>query len=490
MWDYDFEGDPNIVEVYVARLRRKIDQPFGREGIETLRGSGYRLRARRRLMRRRGEASVRVRLTAAASPPCCWPRVIGACLFLQVLRTMEAGLITTGRQDVADIYAQLTRGATPDQVGTRPEDDVVVQLIGARGRVLAGAAGGPVADRAGGPPPRLGARARRPVHRRLQPSCPRRPVHLVVAGRSTEQVDRATTIALWLLTGAVPAALVLVGLTIWLSVGRALRPVEAVRREADEITSAHLDRRVPTPPGNDEIARLASTINAMLDRIGESHRHQRQFVSDASHELRSPLASIRQTVEVARGYPDKMTMSDLTDAVLEESTRLEGLVNALLLLARLDDDKRAVTPELVDLDDVVLLEASRVTPRPGVAVDVSHVSAGQVHGRAVFLRQVVRNLIDNAVRHARRRVAVSVQEEGGDVLLTVDDDGDGIPPAERDRVFERFVRLDDARAREEGGAGLGLAIVRSFVESSGGTVQVGDAPCGGARFVVRLPVAT
>jgi signal transduction histidine kinase len=442
-------------------------------------------------VRRRGEASIRVRLTAAAVAAVLLAALIGAFLFLQMLRSsMEAGLLTTDRQDIADISAQLADGATPGEIGTRREDDVVVQLVGARGRVLAGATGGPLMRE---PAVRHNIEVRgRDDHYTVVASRPPHGgrVHLVVAGRSTEQVDRATTTALWLLTGAIPAALALVGLTIWLSVGRALRPVEAVRREADEITSAHLDRRVPTPPGQDEIARLASTINAMLDRIGESHRRQRQFVSDASHELRSPLASIRQTVEVARGYPDKMTMSELTDAVLEESVRLESLVNALLLLARLDDDKRTVTSELVDLDDVVLLEASRVTPRPHVTIDVSHVSAGQVHGRAVFLRQVVRNLLDNALRHARRRVTVSVQEDGTDVLLTVDDDGDGIPVPERDRVFERFVRLDDARAREEGGAGLGLAIVRSFVESSDGTVVVDEAPCGGARFVVRLPAAT
>jgi signal transduction histidine kinase len=302
-------------------------------------------------------------------------------------------------------------------------------------------------------------------------------------------VERATTTALGLLSVAVPTAVALLALTVWLSVGRALRPVEAMRREADAITSAHLDRRVPIPEGNDEIPRLAMTINEMLDRIQQSHRLQRQFVSDASHELRSPLAVIRQTAEVARSYPGRVALTSLADDVLAESTRLEGLVSALLLLARLDDGYAESTEELIDLDDLVLLEAGRIRSQTSVKVDVSQVSGGQVRGSAVLVGQVVRNLAENAVRHAESRVVMAVVEADGWVQLSVEDDGAGVPPHERRRIFGRFVRLDDARARDEGGAGLGLAIVLDIVQLSRGTITADRSPEGGARFRVRLPAA-
>jgi signal transduction histidine kinase len=283
----------------------------------------------------------------------------------------------------------------------------------------------------------------------------------------------------------------LLGLIVWISIGRALRPVEAMRREADVITSAHLGSRLALPQGNDEIPRLARTLNEMLDRIDLSHRLQRQFVSDASHELRSPLSSIRQSAEVARAYPDRVPLARLADDVLAESHRLESLVTALLLLARLDDSGAPSDDELVDVDDLVLDEVRRVRPGSGpVRVDLSQVSAGQVHGSAVLLAQVVRNLVENAVRHAGSQVCVSLHEQGDRVELYVDDDGVGIPDDDRQRVFERFVRLDEARARDGGGSGLGLAIVQKIVEVLGGTVDVGTAPIGGARFRVSLPAAS
>jgi signal transduction histidine kinase len=179
----------------------------------------------------------------------------------------------------------------------------------------------------------------------------------------------------------------------------------------------------------------------------------------------------------------------LADDVLAESRRLEDLVGALLMLARLDDSRAVISAEPVDLDDLVLAEAGRVRDLPHLKVEVSHVSSGQVSGAPILLRQVVRNLVDNAARHATSWVGLSLQENDGWVELTVEDDGDGIPAPDRDRVFERFVRLDSARAREEGGAGLGLAIVRNIVETAHGTVRVDDSPAGGARFTVRLPSA-
>jgi len=286
----------------------------------------------------------------------------------------------------------------------------------------------------------------------------------------------------------VPLVVLTLGLIVWISVGRALRPVEVMREEADQITAAHVRRRLAVPVGDDEIPRLARTLNEMLDRIDEGQGLQRQFVSDASHELRSPLAVIRQAAEVALSYPRRVRTDELAADVLAESDRLEELVSALLLLARLETDERG-HDEVVDLDDVVLAEVARARQPEDqlVAIDVHGVGAGRTRGSALLLGHVVRNLLDNARRHAASSVTVSLHEEAEQIELHVDDDGTGIPPDDRGRVFDRFVRLDEARARDEGGSGLGLAIVRKIVDSEGGTVRIEDAPSGGARFVVRLP---
>ena len=180
---------------------------------------------------------------------------------------------------------------------------------------------------------------------------------------------------------------------------RALAPVERIRREVDQITSDRLDRRVPEPGSRDEIHRLALTMNQMLGRLEDSHDRQQQFVADASHELRSPLASIRQTAEVARAHPGALPEGELADAVLEESARMQRLVEQLLLLTRADEGAVLRTPHDVDLDDLALAEASRVR-RNGLAVDTTAVTPGRVRGDTTSLAQVVRNLVDNAARHA------------------------------------------------------------------------------------------
>lgn len=436
-------------------------------------------------------APIRVRVTTVAALAVLLAALLGSVVFVRILHgSLQAGLVATDNQEVADLTAQLAKGASPQQVVVTGGSDVVVQLVGTDGTVLAGHAAKtdhPLMTSAG-----TALSVRVSGHRDHFVMVARRvddagPVALVVAGRSTEQVARATGISLALLVVAVPLAVLLVGITVWLSVGRALRPVEAMRRDADEITSAHLDRRLPIPPGRDEIPRLATTINEMLARIQQSHRLQRQFVSDASHELRSPLAVIRQSAEVARAYPDRVALAGLADDVLAESRRLEDLVTALLMLARLDDGHVVADSDLVDLDDLVLREVGRVRAVPHLSVDVSHVSSGQVRGGSILLGQVVRNLIDNAVRHATSRIVLAVSEHDGVVELTVDDDGEGITESDRGRVFDRFVRLDSARAREEGGAGLGLAIVRNIVQLAEGTIDIDTSPLGGARFVIRLP---
>jgi signal transduction histidine kinase len=310
----------------------------------------------------------------------------------------------------------------------------------------------------------------------------------LVAQRSLAEINSAVDNLTTIMWFAVPALIAAVGFAVWYLAGRALRPVEAIRAQAEAITGTTLDRRVPEPRTNDEVGRLARTMNAMLDRLETSSQKQRQFVSDASHELRSPIASIRTNLEVALRNADRADWPAVAGRALAEDARMEEMVTDLLDLARLDEDAEATPaasmPE-VDLDELVLDETLR---QHRASIDTTRVSAGRVHGRREQLARVVRNLLDNADRHASSRVSVSLQSGVDDhVELVVDDDGPGIAPDDRAKVFERFTRLDDGRARDDGGLGLGLSMVKTIVERHGGTVAIDDSPVGGARFTVRLP---
>ncbi|WFR66497.1 HAMP domain-containing sensor histidine kinase [Curtobacterium flaccumfaciens] len=311
----------------------------------------------------------------------------------------------------------------------------------------------------------------------------------LVYGVSLEQADAAVGAAVVLLAAGVPALVLVMGLVAWAVTGRSLRPVERMRNEVEAIRAARPDARVDVPDSADEIARLADTMNAMLDRLDSAAEGQRRFVSDASHELRSPIATIRQHAEVAAAHPERTDVAELADVVRSEALRLQDLVTALLELSRLDEGGIGGRRP-VDLDDLAfdaVARARTLAPPDGVVhVDGSGIGPVRVLGNERVLAAVVRNLVDNAVRHARTRVLVALADDGGTAVLTVDDDGAGVPPDERDRVFERFVRLDEARSRDAGGAGLGLAIVRDAVRAHGGAVLVTDSPLGGARFVVRL----
>jgi len=310
--------------------------------------------------------------------------------------------------------------------------------------------------------------------------------YVVVAAVSLEDVDETTAALVTPLLVGLPVLLLVVGATTWLVVSRALGPVERIRREVEQITGSQLDRRVPEPPARDEVGRLARTMNGMLGRLEMSARRQEVFVADASHELRSPLASLRQVAEVAQAHPGALDEGELAATVHEETVRMQALVDQLLVLTRAGADQDPAVSVDVDVDDLVLAEARRAA-RSGLAVDTTAVGPGRVQGDPVALGQVVRNLVDNAVRHARSRVALGVVTEGGAVVVTVDDDGPGIAADDRERVFERFARLDDARDRDAGGSGLGLAIVRALVTAHRGEVVVAESPLGGARLVVVLP---
>ncbi|WP_369068299.1 sensor histidine kinase [Kineococcus terrestris] len=290
-----------------------------------------------------------------------------------------------------------------------------------------------------------------------------------------------------ILAVATPGLLLAVAAATWVFVGRSLRPVEAIRRTVEGIGAGHLDGRVPVPDGRDAVARLAETMNAMLARLEASQRAQRRFVADASHELRSPVATLRAAAEVWAEHPGTSSPEEFAALVADESARLEHLVADLLVLARADEGRLASVRGDVDLDELVGAEAARLRATTALAVRVAAAPA-RVHGDAAQLARVLRNLTDNAARHARGAVALGVRERDGAAVLEVADDGPGVPAAERGRVFGRFVRLEEARGRGSGGTGLGLAIVAELVAAHGGTVEVADAPGGGALFRVRLPV--
>jgi signal transduction histidine kinase len=435
-------------------------------------------------------SSVRVRVTLVATLMATLVATIGSLVFVSELRSaLERNLLASSEQQVSAVQARLRANESEAQAVTTGKNDLVVQIIAPHHRivatdhprVLAPLRTTPGEDRHVRVP---GLDDQYVVVARRERGGP----NIIVAGRSNEQVAKATVTAGVLLGIGVPLGLVLLACAVWLAVGRALRPVEAMRGEAATITAEHLNRRLAVPAGEDEIPRLARTLNEMLDRIDASNRQQRQFVSDASHELRSPLTTLRQLAEVARDYPDRTRQDLLAQDVLAEESRMEDLVAALLLLARVDDEPPPVNAA-VDLDDLVLAEVRRVRATGGPRIDVSGVSAGQVVGDRVLLGQVVANLLSNAMRHARCEVSVSLQEYDDQVVLAVDDDGAGIAEADRDRVFDRFVRLDEARARDAGGSGLGLAIVHKVVHGLGGAVRVQSSLLGGARFVVTLPSA-
>nr|WP_280801371.1 ATP-binding protein [Arthrobacter pigmenti] len=285
----------------------------------------------------------------------------------------------------------------------------------------------------------------------------------------------------------VPLLILIVSVVTWLVVGRALAPVERMRREVDEVTSRNLHRRIDDPGRSDEIGRLARTMNRMLERLEQSQRSQRRFISDASHELKSPLASLRQYAEVARSHPDRISADDLSRAVLDEGGRLERLVAGMLVLARADEQSLEVKAREVDLDDLVLAEGRRLRTSTELDLDATEVGAARVLGDGALLAQMVRNLVDNAAQHARSQVRLRLSATESTAVLAVEDDGLGVPVEDRERVFERFARLDESRTRNSGGSGLGLSIVQEIVSAHHGTVQISDSPLGGVCIEVRIP---
>ncbi|RQN09611.1 HAMP domain-containing protein [Aeromicrobium camelliae] len=426
-------------------------------------------------------SSLRARITIGATLIVAVVLALGALLFTW---SLERSLIASTADAAERSASAMARDLDDDDgllVGVDDED--LAQLLASDGTVLASNAGatglGPITS------PDRDQRVIGVEDERYVVVTTSTENGVLALGVPLDEVDESVATTRRLLWMAVPVLLVLVAGVTWLTVSRALRPVDRMRAEVEQIDAADLSRRVPVPPGRDELGRLARTMNAMLDRLEASSEQQRRFISDASHELRSPIAAMHQHAEVAQRYPDRDL--DLPTTVIAETERLQGLVSAMLVLARSDEHGLALRREPIDLDDLAIAEAGRLRSSTALTIDGSAIAPARVQGDLRLLGQVFRNLADNAARHARSTVAFSVREEPGGVLVIVEDDGDGIDVRDRERVFERFVRLDEGRARDAGGSGLGLAIVAEVVRAHGGDVSVDDSALGGARFSLRFP---
>ncbi|MEU1827208.1 ATP-binding protein [Streptomyces abikoensis] len=336
----------------------------------------------------------------------------------------------------------------------------------------------------------LDARGHAHHHQRvtsIAATTPTGPVTVYVGAslRTADAAEDLTTAALAVLSTVL---LVTVGVLTWRATGRALRPVEAIRAEVAAIGDRDLNRRVPEPRSDDEIARLADTMNAMLQRLEAAGTRQRRFIADASHELRSPLTVLRTQLEVALAHSDPEVHTDLVAGALEDTERLQALAADLLLLARLDTTDHDWPDEPVDLADLV---QSTVTARGAEPHQVTvHASTSiTIPGNPLWLRRLLTNLLDNAQRHARSHITVRLTADrgSGHAVLDVTNDGPPIEPADREKIFERFARLDDARSRDDGGTGLGLPIARDIAAIHKGTLAVLDVP-GATTFRTRLPI--
>lgn len=282
--------------------------------------------------------------------------------------------------------------------------------------------------------------------------------------------------------------LLVAGLVWWLT-GRALQPVEAIRAEAESISGSAIHRRVPETGNDDEVGRLAVTFNSMLDRIDASQRAQQQFISDASHELRSPLASITTQLDTDPVHQASADYAASAKSIRAQTSRMQAMIDDLLLLARADEGSLAQQKSLIDLEAAIVQVTNSIVVPGHVHFELSGLQAGTVRGNAGQIHRLISNLTTNAVTHARSTIAIRVESLESSVVIAVGDDGVGIDPWQREAIFDRFVRLDERRASDASGSGsgLGLAICAAIAEAHDATISVGTAQEGGAEFTVTFP---
>lgn len=438
------------------------------------------------------QPGVRSTTTLATTAAVAVILTAGGLALIAMLRTdLTAGVEASVQSRAHDVTSLLNAGSVPAVIPTAQDDSSVVQVLDATGAVLASSGNiqgesaltrptsTSVATTTSVPPIGEGERFRilaQPVGSLT-----------VIVAQTLGPVDRAVAKTSWLLLEVLPVVLALVAVVTWLGVGRALAPLEQIRRKTATIGAGDLSQRVPLPASRDEVFRLAETMNSMLERIGASTDLQRRFIADASHELRSPLANIQAVLEVARTRDELALWQVAGTELASEQGRMLRLVEDLLVLARLDGHVPVAQNE-VDLDDIVHDAVETLRRHAGTDILVDPLPAVRVRGDGPQLVRVARNLLDNAARHARSTVHVSLAAEGAWAVVQVRDDGPGVPPEDRERIFERFTRLDDARARDRGGSGLGLAISRETALAHGGSLQVRQDASDGAVFELRLPL--
>ncbi|GAA3690087.1 ATP-binding protein [Microlunatus aurantiacus] len=459
----------------------------------------------RRLLRSGQRIGVRARSVLVAVVVVFAALLVGGAGLLYTLENdLEQTATANARARASEVVAQLTTdglAATEEAVSQQTRGNSVVQILDADGTVLAASSNDLSREPMSSQRPDVGAYAAAEVDLdHIQHGVGGEWTVVSTATRLDDttyvvqsavpigiQRDTIQTVAVFLL-GGTPLLLGAVALAVWMLVGRALRSVESIRATVAEIDSHRLTERVAVPPTRDEIAALALTMNTMLDRLQVSDAAQRAFVSDASHELRSPLATLTSAGELAVGAtPERQ--SALLETMNLEIARLRGLVENLMTLARADTQELAAQRSEVDLDDLLAEELRRLRLTGGLQVVVEMVSA-RVLGDQQSLGQALRNVVDNAARHARTTVRLILTVTATDAIVWVDNDGPVIPVEDRERVFERFVRLDEARTRDAGGSGLGLAISRAALRAHGGDALVVDGPDGWCRFQLRLPRVT
>ncbi|GAB3929488.1 two-component sensor histidine kinase [Microlunatus endophyticus] len=312
---------------------------------------------------------------------------------------------------------------------------------------------------------------------------------IVQIGRPVQiQADTIRTVG-WFLLGGGPLLLGVVAIATWVLVGRSLRTVDRITTQVSRIGGRSLDERIEVPRTADEIEHLARTMNSMLDRLQASDRAQKAFVSDASHELRSPLSTLMVTSEIASKDPTGKTWLEMGDLIDSEVSRMQSLVDDLLTLAKVDANGLMLRREEVDLDDLLQNEIRRLRAASRVRVR-ARIQPVRAVGDPDRLAQVIRNVVDNARLHSRGQVAITLTAEDGLARILIDNDGLVIPEADRQRIFERFVRLDDDRSRDSGGSGLGLAISSAIMAAHDGRISAAETDQGWCRFVIELPIST
>ena len=422
--------------------------------------------------------SVRVRATAAATLVVAIFLGLGAVGFALLQRhQLERAVTDAARQQAQDLADQIATSTPSGALSTGEGDQSLVQIVNATGQVIASSPsvegeGAIVSARSNVGTTRTLVTDTLPIGEggdfivvAQGAQTPDGPVTILVA-ESLELVSESTAIVVGLLLVGYPLVLAAVGGTSYWLVGRALAPVEQIRSRVASIHGTSKDtERIPVPDTHDEVSRLAETMNAMLERLHAASRSQRQFVADASHELRSPLATIRAVHEIAALHPDAQEWDHAGTEVLSELDRVDRLVADMLLLARADERGIPLTLEEVDLDDLLLQEGDRLRRISGVDISV-HAPPVRALADRHQLARALRNLTDNAARHSSSRVELRLDKTGQLATIEVADDGPGIPPADRDRIFDRFVRLDQSRDRSRGEPASGSpSPVRSPVPS-------------------------